>query len=738
MKPLAICALMLLGLTAPLWAESTRPDSISIQQTQDLLLKYGSALRQVNERYELVRRMTDLATPDQLEALNKLRVSPQQALDLIKLVRDNLPDGALDKKAWKELRRKITPGAEDILGAEQYDRLLELLPSPQQEEKIEAILKEAAATPEGKQALAAAEQLESSLSADQKRFLEPVLNLMKDPRPKASLAAGKKSPKAPPGERRLVYLRKTSPGEIYGEVRPETNFTEYLPQRLRLAGADPQILSNLSNSSGLPVRVLGQLQGDRLTIDRASFTGALPLLPVPGDAEVWRGRLPARLLSSSPPLVALDTGRGEVLQGELEFTTPFEKQEFDRHAPAGKFLLGATALVRAGRTTLVDLDFSPGQETDQNFASGTLIQLCEELLQRAADEYRQGHPDLMGGNSGQLSVRVSRLGITMHGCQKGQLRLYGQLTVAHSGLNLLEATFETVTAAGFQAGRLKLSPVPGSLRARLSYPLYANAPTAWTANVERILGAEYARGVSLAVTSSYRDQILKSGLLETDQLDNLQFFSWPGGDRRTSLITLAFPARTTAPGLVLQPRLKAPGEWTLALSEESINHAIRQKLPPLLPIKRPVPKDLQKQGGVTLTEMEVPELDLSFQKGRFRIHHCVVNFHWSVGLFSGVEPGARFQGTAWVSGEGSPLKLTAHLNIESLDFLSQRILDQPASEQASQKEDLIKALQDHPLELGDLSEISIEGLSPRAALVPTAVGALEAPSELLLHGRLKP
>lgn len=741
MKTLVLCGLTLVCLSSPPWAQPATGDSGSIQQTQDLLLQYGSCLRVVNERYHVVRRMTDLVTPDQMDALNKLRISPDQAKELAKLVRDNLPEGPLDDKAWKELRRRITPRAEDILGSEQYDRLLELMPSPQQKEKIEAILQDAAATPEGKQALAAAQRLEASLSTEQRRFLEPLLGVMKNPRPKTTLPSpvlAKKPTKVPPGQRRLVYLRKTLLGETYGEVRPENNFTEYFPQRFRILATDPEILSNLSNSSGLPVRVLGDLQGDRLTVASGGFSAAPALMPVSGDARVWRGRLPARLLSSNPPVVELDSGGGQLIQGQLEFTTSQEKNDFDRLAPAGKFLLGTTAITRASGTTLVDLDFFPWQEPNLNFSSGILLQLSEEFLQHAAEEVRQGRPDLMGGSSGQVSVQVSQLGVTLQGCSMGQVRLYGRLTLAHSGLTVLEVCFETVAAATFQQGKLQLTPVPKSLQGHLSYPLYARAPAAWTENLERVLGAEYARGVSLAVTAPHRDQLLKSDLVDANQLDGMQFFSWPGGDRRTSLVSLASPAQATPPSCVLRSRLEVPGEWTVAVSEESINNAIRKKLPTSLPIKRPVPKDVQKQGGVTLTEMEVPELDISFQNGRFQIHNCVVNFHWSSGLFSGVEPGARFKATARLSGEGNPLKLRAHLKIESLDLLSKRILDAPPEEQRSQKEDLIKAFEDHPLELGDLSQLSAEFLSPRAALVPTAVSSRETPSELLLHGRLQP
>jgi hypothetical protein len=514
--------LLWLGLTSPLWAQPTAPD---------LLLQYGSQLRLVLERYDLERRMTDLATPDQVEALHRLRVSPRQALDLLKLVRDNLPEGPLDEKARKELRRKITPRAEDILGAEEFDRLLELVPSPQQEEQMQAILHQAAATPEGRQALAAAQQVSPSLSAEQKRFLEPALDLLRDPARTSLSPLPLNQSKSRP-ERRLIFLRKTSVGETYGEIRPEANFTEYQTMRLRLSGADPQILSNLSNAAGLPVRVLSQVQGDRLIIAGGAFSEAPALLPMSGQDTVWHGRLPARLLSLDPPQVELDAGRGQKLQAVLEFTSLKERQGFQAYASPGRFLLGATAVGGASATKLVDLDFGPWPEPEQTCGSALMLQLSEEILARAAEEYRTGHPDLAGAGSERVSLQLSRLGITLQDCRAGEVRVFGQLTASHSGLMVLQANFEVVASAGLEVGHLRLKPVPKSLRAGLTFPLYAPAPPVWMENLERVLGDEYARGVSLDLSAQQRQKLLDTALLNDAQLDAGPRFLLGSGARR--------------------------------------------------------------------------------------------------------------------------------------------------------------------------------------------------------------
>jgi hypothetical protein len=709
------------------------------------LLRYGTRLLAVSQRYNLFDRITALATPDQLDALQKLRISPKQGMDLLRLVQDNMPAGTLDSEGFKALRRKITPKAEDILGSEQFDRLLELLPSPQQTDRIQALLNEAAATPEGKLAQEAANDLSATLTPEQRNFLDPILGLMKNPKgnPPAPPAKVKKPAKELAGQRHLLYLRKTSLGETYAEVWPETNFTQYLPQRFRIEGGDAAVLSALSNSAGLPVRALGTYQGDLFKVAKESFSAGPSLLAVPGDSQVWRGRLPARLLSATPPTVELDAGRGQKLTAQLEMHTPQEQQQFAKVSANGPFLLGGTALVKGGQTTIIDLDFAPWKAPAAPFAASCLLQLSEEMLQHAAAEYRVGHQDQLGGGSGSARFEVSDLGATLQGCQPGQVRLYGRLRGSHSGLNVLEAVLEVVAKTTLDKGKLQLAPVPGTLSLRLTFPCFAETPPTWIANLERIMGSEYSQGVSVAVTEPYKDQIVQSGVLEAHQLDQMQVFTLPTGDRRTSLLSLAVPAAQPAPALAspdaaFHSRIEVPGECTLAVSEEAINNAIKLKLPPMLPMVKAIPKELQQQQGVTLSEVDIPELDVVFDKGLFRINTCVVNVHWSYGLFSGVEPGARFKGTARISGAGTPLKLMANLQIESLEFLSPRILGGSPEEQQSQKDKLIKTLQDTALELPVPADLAVRVLSPRAAFSLTGVRGSENPSELLLQGRLQP
>jgi len=744
--------LILSCLAAPVLAQDTSsgaqaPSTINqAQQTVQSaqLLRYGTRLTEAAQKYQLFDKLTALATSDQLDTIKKLRISPSQAVQLLKAVQENMPQGNLDKDAMAALRRKITPKAEQILGADQFDLFIGLVPSPQQTEQAKAILKSVAATPEGIAAYQASNELSKTLTDDQRRFLQPFLDLMKDPGAPAKAPAPPKKPvKAPPGSRMLVFLKKTSLGDSYAEVYPSSNFSEFLAHRYRLDGADPAVVSNLSNAEGLPVRVLGTIKDDQLSLSRNSLAGPPSLLAVSGGGSVWRGKIPAKVISANPPTVALDLGRGQTVNATLDLQTDAERQGLSRYSSGSDFLLTGTALTGPdGKVTLCDMEFADWRPASSQVTAATVVQGSEDFLEHAANAFLNGHSDLFSGGDGNVRFFVSDIGTTMIGCQPGQIRLYGRLAATHTGLDVLGANAEVVCAASMAKGRLQLTPVPGSLQVRVDYPLYGAMPASWTSNLERIAGTEYSGGVSLPVTDAFSKQILDSGVMVQSQLDGLQLATQPTGDRRTAFVSLAAPAAAgaAAPSVdILKNRVAAPGEFTLAVSEDTINTTIRQKVPPMLPIVRPIPKEYQNQGGVSLTEVEIPELDLGFSKGQFVINTCVVNVHWSFGLFSGVEPGARFKGTASVSGAGTnPTKIGLHLHIDQLEFLSTRITGMPPNEQQDLKDKLIKAMQEYTLEIPPPPDIMVNLLSPQTRLVLTGASGTPDPSELLIHGRLDP
>ncbi len=743
--------LILTCLAAPVLAQDTTSgaqapstiNQVQLDSQRAQLLRYGTRLSEAALKYQLFDKLTALATPDQLDTIKKLRISPSQAMQLVKAVQESMPQGPLNKDAMTALRRNLTPKAEQILGADQFDLFIGLVPSPQQTEQAKAILKSVAATPEGIAALQASNDLAKTLSDDQRRFLGPFLDLMKEPGTPAKAPPPPKKPlKAPPGSRMLVFLKKTSLGDSYAEVYPESNYSEFLAHRYRLDGADPAVVSNLSNAEGLPVRVLGTVKDDLLSLSRNNLSGPPSLLAVSGNVTAWRGKMPARVAAASPPTVTLNLGRGQAVNATLDLQTDAERQGFAQHSNGSDFLLTGTALTGAdGKVTLCDLEFGEWRPSSSQVAASAILQGSEDFLEHAANSFLNGHPDMFSGGDGKVRFFVSDIGTTLIGCQPGQIKLYGRLAATHTGLDVLGANAEVVCAASMVKGRLQLTPVPGSLQVRVDYPLYGAMPVSWTRNLETIAGTQYSGGVSLPVTDAFSKQIIQSGVVAQSQLDALQLATQPTGDRRTGLVSLAVPAAagSAAPSVdILKNRVAAPGEFTLAVSEDTINTTLKQKIPPMLPIKRPIPDQYQKQGGVSLTEVEIPELDLAFSKGQFVINTCVVNVHWSLGPFSGVEPGARFKGTASVSGTGNPAKVGLNLHIDQLEFLSTRITGMPPNEQQDLKNKLIKAMQEYTLELPSPPDIMVQMLSPQTRLVLTGASGTPDPSELLIHGRLDP
>ncbi|MCE7873548.1 hypothetical protein DYH09_24685 [bacterium CPR1] len=744
LRKLCFLLLILLCSLGAVRAQDTSTQSPSptltrsqLAKQRDLLLRYGTRLQIVQERYGVVDRLLEVATPEQEQAIQSLRISPSQAMDLIKVAQDNMPEGELTDEAWKEFRRKIQPRFEDILGSDQFDVLLELPPSAQQVERLKDILAQAANTPEGQAAYQASNDLSASLTDSQRKFLQPFLDLAKPSTSAAALTPVAEAPSTSAVERRLVYLKRTSLGDIYAETDPSYIFVDRLPHRYRVEGGNPAVLAAVSNESGYPVRILGSYEGDVLKVADTKLLGPPPVMALSGGGTIWRGRLPARVVSTSPPTVELDLGRGQTITAELDFSGNGQA-EFARYASA-PFLVEGTCMVFADKTTLSDLKFFPWDPPQAPFQMSALLQASEEFLQSAADEYLDSHPDKFSGSSRDISFQVDQIGVTMQGCQPGQVRLCGRASLAHSGLTVLQGDFEAVAQVSLVKDNVQIKPVPGSLMLRATYPVYAVAPSNWMATLEKIMGNGYLQGSSVALPQDFRDKLTKAGILEATQIDQMQLFTAPAQDRRLGLLALAAPAASpTAAANVLKSRIQNPGELAVALTDETINAALRKKIPEMLPILRDIPEDLQAQGGVKLTQVEIPELDLAYSAGTVLINNCVINVHWSYGIFGGVEPGVRLKGSALLGGGGEPFKVTAKLKVDQMDFLSTRITEMPADEQQKLKDKLLSTLQDRNWELEITERLAIPALGPRAALVPTSLKGTATPAELLFQGRLDP
>lgn len=726
--------LLPLFLAAPVMAQDG-PTPAQLEKQRALLQRFGMRLSAWNEQYQLFDQLRNLTSPDQEAALKSIKFTPAQRNAIFSAIQAAAAGGnTTDAK-------KALIGA---IGMDMSDNLLELVPSPQQLARADAIFKAASAGPLGQSVFQAASDLSASLSPAQHTWLDPILSRIKAPDAGAPPAAPPVRPKLsgpkPVIERRLVMMRSNSLGDVYAEIRPDFDYCVATSRTYRIEGADPSVLAGVANSQGLPVRLAGTYTEDVVTVPAGFSLGPLPIQPVTNADTVWRGRLPATVVTANPAVVTLDAGRGQTITANLDFQTPNEQKAFQ--AAGQTFLLHGTCMVTNGNATMVDMDFAPYTPPNAAFSARLLVQISEEFMDHVAGEFRAGHPKWFsyGDSTGLNSVQVTDLGATMQGCTGPQVKLFGRGGATVGGLQVLEAEVEGITAATFAKGNVNLTLVPGSMQARLLFPLYLQIPSSWIDNVTRILSIDTTQPVSFAIPAEMQTKLTTYGLIDPGGLDRAQLFSNASGDRRTSFLTLAAPGNTTASSNMLATRLLAPGEFAGALSDEAINSAINKTLPPMMPLKVPIPAQYQKQGGVTLEQLEFPALDISFANGEIAINNCEIHVHWSYGLFSGVEPGCKLKGTARVFGSGNPFQLKMRLNVKDSDLqiISPRLLGGSAEELASTKASLLKAMNDNDLPIATVNPFPFTVISPRAALQPTDARGTASPSDMLLRGSLTP
>lgn len=734
---LAFCLLAL--VSAPLLAQSPQPTRAQLENQRDLLQRYSARLMEVNDKYGVFQKILDLANQDQIDALNSLRISPSQAMELVKLVQANLPSGPLDDVAMKNLQKTLQPQMEQLLGSDQFDLILQLFPSPQQKAQAEAIMAEASNTPEGQAAYQAAQDLSAALTPDQRSFLNPFLSLAKAPTAGTAPLAAVPAPPAPGSpSRNLVNLRRCGAGDFFADVTPDMSYLTHLPRTYRVQGGDPNLMSAVATSSGTPVRLLSTINGDVIQIARVGLLGSPAMLAVSGGHPVWRGKLPARVTNANPPTVELDLGRGQKLTATLEMTSS-EQQAF---AAAGQsFTVEGTCELGTDKNVLYDVVFSPYTPPGQNVSSAALIQLSEEFFNHCASEYLNGHASELnyGGPSDLLNFRVTEIGLTLSGVQGSQARVFGMGVLSHSGLDVLSAQFEMTGQISCNGTNITLAPVPGSLLFRVNYPFFAQAPASWGTRLEQIMGPEYLKGYSFALPDDYQSKLTSTGLVTAEQLDGVKIVTLPTEDRRTALVAMAVPSTIGVQQNPLMSRIQFPGEGAVAVPEGTINDVIKNQLPGKMPLMIAVPEDMQEQsGGVKFKQIEIAELDCAFADGVLKINSCTLNVHWRYGIFAGVEPAVKFSGIATLVGTGDPTQIAGKLTIDQLTIISPRLLAMPQADQDNVKQEIMKATSEKTLPLPFTQKLAIPAFSNNAALVPTGAGGSTNPSELLLQGRLSP
>ncbi len=539
-------------------------------------------------------------------------------------------------------------------------------------------------------------------------------------------------------ERRLVFLRKTPLGYL-AEVTPRFDYTTYLSRGYKVSGVDNSVLSAVSSAEGLPVRLYGEFSGDRVQVQKVAVGMPPPVLPVPSGVEVWRGRVRATPLGGDR--VRLATG-GEAT---LAFENPGEREAW-AGVSGDCIILGSFI---GGK--LVDLTFSPYAPPTQRGPYRVLLQLSEGFLNRVAEEYLAGHKSLFGwaDKNGVTGFQVREMGGTMLDCPPGELRLYGRLDGRVLGMSLVEGEWEARARPAFKGTQLTTPLAADSIQVRVTRPFFMAVPGLWTEGLRVMLGLALKDGLVLPVPELYRKELAL--ILEEGEVERFGLWTAPTGDRRTNMLVAAAPvtagsAQMGGPPVeegpdMLVSRLARGSHYCVALAPAAVNVALARMIPAALPLRRPIPPELQVNSQVflfklKLKEAEIPELDLGFADGRFVVRNALVVVHWALGPLSGVEPAARLAGTARVTGEGSPLKLRVDPEITSLQVLSKQIAEQSPEEQAALKEQLVRAVRGTTLDLPLPVTVAVPALSPKAVLELVGVGS--EGGDLVLQGRLGP
>ena len=541
-------------------------------------------------------------------------------------------------------------------------------------------------------------------------------------------------------ERRLVVLRSGT-----AVASPDRDFTRCLEGRYTLKGN----VDTLHRLDGLAVRLLGEWGEEEVLVPGPRPGGPLPALLAPPDAT--RGRLQAEVLSVEPPRARLDLGAGRRRDVDLEWEGP---------APPAWTALsrGSLCTLEATLTGSKALDVRVGAPRSASARRGpvrVVAQMSEGFLQAAVTRYRKAHPEPFRWTDpqGSSSLEVSELGLTLLDCAPGQVRLFGALTgsatVLGTRLPDVEGQWEVVAVPVPQGAELELDLVPGTLRVRLARPLHLAVPAGWSARVQALLEAGLDQGFRLPVPGAWWKDLVATGALRASDLSRMEVLTRPTGDRRTGLVVVAGPvepeARDSGPDL-LRDRLRDPEGFAVALSAAAMNDVLDRQVPGLLPLRQALPPQARIRQSVLFLELvidavEVSELDLDYLadegRGVLGINRLTANVHWSLGPFSGWEPGARLKGRAWVeSRPGPPLALVAHPDVSEVEFLSEHLRSRSAEEQQVLRKRVADGLRAVPLDVLLPAQAPVAALGPGAVLELRDFQALA--EELVLQGRFMP
>lgn len=511
-------------------------------------------------------------------------------------------------------------------------------------------------------------------------------------------------------ERKLVFLRSQGMTS-WAESDPRFDYSCYLPRRYTLEGLEESLIKATASSGGLPTRLLGVFQGEKVQVARPDLRLEPPLLPLSLTVrEPWRG------------VVAVRQGGREMA------TAPGQWQSCI--APAlSDGLYQVTAWSEAGKVHLQD-PVLLGPVPPPSLLQGPLRGVVTEgFLEHSLQLYRQAHPQLFrfAEPGGRAGFELSHLGLTTI---PGHLRAYASVNGQIQGLGkLVEGEWEAPLQLELKGGyaRLQLSSQGQSMR--LIKPLFAEMPQSWADGLSAMAQQIFSTPLSVPVPGAYLQPLLASGLMTQAELDALRIQPAGWGDRRSGCLLLSNSAATTPPE---QLGLALPDGFVLGLDGQALNRGIAQSLK--LPMRVDLPADRVPSPQVLifkvkLKQLEVQQLNLRYQNGAFRFNPCVVAVAWEAGPLSGLEPGARVVGSATPVLENGQLRL--RMNIEKLDVLSPQVLKQTPAEQQRLRAQIVDGLQKAPLPLPFPTRLSTE-VHPQAQLQITRLEA--RPDALWLAG----
>lgn len=553
----------------------------------------------------------------------------------------------------------------------------------------------------------------------------------------AALALGAPADARP--ERRLAVLRSGT-----AIVTPDLDHTVYLPRRYSLKGN----VDTLHRLDGLTVRLEGEWKDEEVLVPWPRPGGALPALQAAPGAT--RGRLQAEVLSLDPPRARLDLGGGGHRDVDLQWEgpAPADWTSLDRGS-----LCTLEATLEGSRA--LDVGVLPPQAAAARRGPVRVVaQLSEGFLLQAVARYRAAHPEAFRwrDQGGSTALEVSDLGLTLLDCAPGQVRLYGGLTgsTAVLGQKLqVEGHWAVAAVPVFQGAELELDLVPGTLELRLARPMHLAVPSNWSGRLQSLVEAGLDRSFRIPVPGAYWKDLVASGAVRAADLSSFQVLTLPTGDRRTSLLVVAGPtdpsARDSGPDL-LRSRLREPGGFAVALSEAAMDDLLRRQVPPLLPLRRDLPPEARIRQPILFMQLvidalEITELELDYLpeqgRGALGVERLTANVHWSLGPFSGWEPGARLKGRAQVeSRPGPPLSMVVHPDVSEVEFLSEHLRSRSEEEQRALRQRVVEGLRTVPLDVLLPSQVPVSTLGPGAVLELRDFQALD--TELVLQGRWMP